>query len=209
MAEKKELSFMERLNRIQIELKAPKDLYNNFGKYKYRSAERILEAIKPLLDKYRLVLDLDDTVQEVGGRVFLIATATVTSIDSLPESRCTKGWAEIPTEKKGMDASQITGTASSYARKYALNGLFLLDDTKDADTDEHVKETTGLVVSEDNKNDLVGKAELENIEAELQRTKVDKNKILKSIGVKKFEELTMVQYQVVMNKFKATPTKEE
>lgn len=128
---------MEVLKNIQQELKAPKGQYNNFGKYKYRSAEDILEAVKPLLGKYGAQLTLTDEIIEVGGRIYVKATAKLTDGK---EEAVTTAFAREPAEKKGMDESQITGTASSYARKYALNGLFLIDDTKDADTDEYSKQ---------------------------------------------------------------------
>ncbi len=129
---------MGALTSIQKELKAPKSNFNSFGKYNYRSCEDILEAVKPLLDKYKSTLFLSDEVVEVGGRIYVKATATFR--DGSSEVKVT-AYARESVEKKGMDDSQITGTASSYARKYALNGLFLIDDTKDADTDEFAKQT--------------------------------------------------------------------
>ena len=122
------------LAKIQQELKAPKNQYNSFGKYSYRSCEDILEAVKLLLAKYDCVLTLSDTIIEVGGRVYVKAEAI---FNGGGEHATVTACAREPEDRKGMDASQITGAASSYARKYALNGLFLIDDTKDADTDEH------------------------------------------------------------------------
>lgn len=127
---------MKALMDIQQELKAPKNLYNSFGKYSYRSAEGILESVKPLLAKHNCVLTLSDDITECAGRPFLKAKVVLKDIKS-GEEVYTEAYAEIAADKKGMDASQITGTASSYARKYALNGLFCIDDTKDADTDEY------------------------------------------------------------------------
>lgn len=129
---------MEALQKIQTELKAPKSLYNSFGKYSYRSAETILEAVKPLLAQYGAQLTLSDEIIAVNDRIYVKATARIT--DGTERVEVT-AFAREPDEKKGMDSSQITGTASSYARKYALNGLFLIDDTKDADTDEYHKQT--------------------------------------------------------------------
>lgn len=123
---------MQALKKIQQELKAPKGQYNNFGRYAYRSAEDILEAVKPLLAKYDAELILSDDIIDVGGRVYVKATATIKGNDETEKITVT-AFAREPAEKKGMDESQITGTASSYARKYALNGLFLIDDNKDAD----------------------------------------------------------------------------
>jgi len=119
-----------KLNLIQSELKAPKNQYNSFGNYKYRSAEDILEAVKPLLKKHDCSMTISDTIVEVGGRVYVKATATFLDGDNTTEV-C--AFAREEETKKGMDAAQITGSASSYARKYALNGLFLIDDTKDPD----------------------------------------------------------------------------
>lgn len=124
-----------KLMMIQQELKAPKGQYNSFAKYNYRSCEDILEAVKPLCVKNNATLLLNDAVQEVSGRFYVVATATLVDTES-GDSVSANAYAREPQDKKGMDDSQITGMASSYARKYALNGLFCIDDTKDADTDE-------------------------------------------------------------------------
>lgn len=124
-----------KLMMIQQELKAPKGQYNSFAKYNYRSCEDILEAVKPLCIKNNATLLLNDAVQEVFGRFYVVATATLVDTES-GDSVSVTAYAREPQDKKGMDDSQITGMASSYARKYALNGLFCIDDTKDADTDE-------------------------------------------------------------------------
>ena len=124
----------EKLLAIQTKLKAPKGQYNSFGKYSYRSAEDILEAVKPLNAEHGVLLTITDEIKEVGGRIYVVATATVSDgTDTLQVS----AFAREPENKKGMDESQITGATSSYARKYALNGLYAIDDNKDADTDEH------------------------------------------------------------------------
>ena len=127
---------MSALTEIQKKLKAPKSNYNSFGKYNYRSCEDILEAVKPLLGDNTLILS--DEVVQIGDRIYVKATAVFR--DGATETRVS-AFAREAESKKGMDESQVTGTASSYARKYALNGLFLIDDTKDADTDEFVKAT--------------------------------------------------------------------
>lgn len=121
---------MKILNKIQTELKAPKSQRNNFGKYNYRSCEDILEAVKPLLKKYEATLIIADDIVLIGNRYYVKATATLTSADGI---NVASAFAREEEARKGMDASQITGSASSYARKYALNGLFAIDDTKDAD----------------------------------------------------------------------------
>lgn len=130
-----------KLMHIQTELKAPKNLYNSFGKYKYRNLEGICESVKPLLAKYGLAMTMEDSVVLVGERVYVRAYVLLMDIESNEAVDCT-AFAREASTKKGMDDSQITGTASSYARKYALSGLFLLDDTKDADTDEYHTMTT-------------------------------------------------------------------
>lgn len=130
------MNIQEKLTTIQLELKAPKSKRNNFGNYNYRSCEDILEAVKPLLAANMCSLTLDDDVLCIGDRVYVKATATLTD-HTEGATISTHAFAREAETKKGMDESQITGTASSYARKYALNGLFAIDDTKDADTDEY------------------------------------------------------------------------
>lgn len=127
------MEIYQKLEHIQKQLKAPKNQVNKFGGYNYRSCEDILEAVKPLLDG--CVVTISDTIREVGGRIYVEAEATIS--DGVNQINVT-AFAREPEDRKGMDASQITGSASSYARKYALNGLFLIDDTKDADaTNDH------------------------------------------------------------------------
>jgi hypothetical protein len=123
------------MKEIQQKLKAPKGQLNTFGNYKYRSCEDIVEAVKPLLAEHGYHLNMTDDIREVGGRVYVYATVSIMDGDKVIQS-ASAGAREAET-KKGMDDSQITGTASSYARKYALNGLLAIDDTKDADTDEY------------------------------------------------------------------------
>lgn len=157
----KKLTGLEKLMLIQTELKAPKGQYNSFGKYNFRSAEDILEAVKPYFAKYRVLVLLTDEIVIKGTeqtltrdkdgnsrdtstlRTYLKATAHFYDLDS-DFTLSVSAEAREPDEKKGMDSSQITGTASSYARKYALNGLFCIDDTKDADTNEYHKQTTSV-----------------------------------------------------------------
>lgn len=134
------MKIREKLMAIQNELKAPKGQYNSYGNYKYRSCEDILEAVKPLLEKYKCTLTIHDDIALVGERYYIKATASLLDTES-PESIGNVAYARESLTKKGMDDSQITGTASSYARKYCLNGLFLIDDTKDADIDEYKEQT--------------------------------------------------------------------
>lgn len=125
---------LARLSHIQVELKVPKGQRNNFGNYNYRNAEDILEAVKPLLSKYNLCLTLSDELILVGERYYVRASAAIQDFSDPMTFTTVYGFAREEEAKKGMDGSQITGAASSYARKYALNGLFLIDDTKDSDT---------------------------------------------------------------------------
>lgn len=153
------MNIFEKLLAIQQELKAPKGQYNSFGKYSYRSCEDILEAVKPICAKYNIVLTVSDELVYMGDRYYIKATARLidtefpvgydvsTQIPNVSKAVLEKhnsientAYAREEETKKGMDGSQITGTASSYARKYALNGLFCIDDTKDADTDEYKKQ---------------------------------------------------------------------
>ena len=140
------MTIREKLKAIQTELKAPKNLYNKFGNYSYRNAEGICEAVKPFLEKYNVALVIWDEVIEIGGRIYVKAYARIMDCESSKnptEATATEdyitatAYARECETKKGMDDAQITGATSSYARKYALNGLFLLDDTKDVDTEEY------------------------------------------------------------------------
>lgn len=144
------MSVYEKLAAVQRELKAPKGQFNSFGKYKYRSCEDILEALKPVLGKHGCAVTLSDEVVQVGERFYIRATASIMDCES-GERAFNTAFAREDADKKGMDGSQITGTASSYARKYALNGLFLIDDTKDADTDAYHEQTSGEKPKEDPK----------------------------------------------------------
>lgn len=146
-----------KLQAIQSELKAPKSQTNSFGKYRYRSCEDILEAVKPLLKEQGLTLTLSDEMVDVGGRIYVKATAKITGQDGSFD--LVNAFARESVDKKGMDEAQITGAASSYARKYALNGLFCIDDTKDADTMDNTKPAAPKTREESDKcstGDVVG-----------------------------------------------------
>lgn len=132
-----------KLSNIQFELSAPKEKENQFGDFKYRSCEDILQALKPLLKKNELVLTLTDEIVEISGRFYVKATARVLDVDSTGGAGISAvAFARETETRPKMDAAQITGSASSYARKYALNGLFCIDDNKDIDSDEYAAETT-------------------------------------------------------------------
>lgn len=133
----------EKLSKVQAELNAPKSRHNKFGNYDYRSCEDILQAVKPLLAANGLVLILNDEIIERAGRFYVESTATIYEMETLETLRAT-AYARESESKSGMDAAQITGAASSYARKYALNALFNIDDTKDADADEYTQESAPI-----------------------------------------------------------------
>ena len=142
MAEEKEvkLNVNQKLMKVQSELKAPKGQYNSFGKYHYRSCEDILEGVKPLLSQYGATITLSDSIEVIGDRMYVKVVATFRDVDT-GDTVQNVAFAREEAEKKGMDGAQVTGASSSYARKYCLNGLLLIDDTKDADTDENHNET--------------------------------------------------------------------
>ena len=157
--ENTKFSIYEKLSCIQVELKCNKSQYNSFGKYNYRNCEDILEAVKPLCKKYRTTLILHDEVEVVSERYYIKAIATIYDWDS-DNKIVASAYARESLTKKGMDDSQVTGATSSYARKYALNGLFNIDDTKDADTDAYAKTTKKESKKEikDNRNVIIHEA---------------------------------------------------
>lgn len=130
------MTLLEKLNNIQTELKCKKSQRNTFGNYNFRSQEDILEAVKPYLEKLKLVLELNDEIVLIGDRYYIKARITLLDVESI-ESLITTAYAREQQDKKGMDWAQITGAASSYARKYALSGMFALDNSQDADSDEN------------------------------------------------------------------------
>ena len=186
------MEFIEKIVAIQSELKAPKGQYNSFGKYNYRSCEDILEGVKPLLAKHGLVLTIQDSIDLIGDRFYVKATATITDGK---EQLSTSAYARESLDKKGMDASQVTGATSSYARKYALNGLLAIDDTKDADTMDNskkpVQQTQETVY---NWNSLKARATQGGIsEDDLVHY------VTETLKVKKPSELTQEHYQQAFN----------
>ena len=204
----------EKMMHIQTTLKAPKNLYNSFGNYKYRNAEGILEAVKPLLAENKMSMYITDDVQAVGDRVYVKATVKVLDTET-GEWVETSALAREALNKKGMDDSQITGTASSYARKYALNGIFLLDDTKDADTDENQKERKARAdkQADDNNAEAIRAMKISKIKQDTllglcDEMAFDINKILASYHHKSISEITEGEYQyIVANKDKANVRK--
>lgn len=188
------MNIYEKLMNIQQELKAPKGQFNKFGGYKYRSCEDILEAVKPLLAKHKTTLVISDELENIGERYYIKATAKLINVEAT-ESIENTAYAREEETKKGMDGSQITGTASSYARKYALNGLFDIDDTKDADTDEYSKTTKQEEKEE--KKATEGQVGVLN-----KLNETAKAKIYAKYNVGKIEDLTISQASEIISKLK-------
>ena len=177
---------METLSKIQAELKCPKGSYNSFGKYKYRSAEQILESVKPLLQKHGATLTLSDDIVQVGNKLFLKATASIWLIESdgVATTNYTLGFAELG-DHKGMSSEQCTGTASSYARKYALNGLFLIDETEsDPDSKDNTKTEPKKFTER-----------LEEVKHETKKPKIEGERFLKAIEAIRAGEFTAEELQ--------------
>lgn len=202
MSEEK-LNLTQRLLNAQSELKAPKGQYNNFGKYKYRSAEDILEAVKPINAKHGVLLTITDEPVLVGDWHYIKATATITDGT---ESIVVTAYARESLNKKGMDDSQITGTASSYARKYALNGLYLIDDTKDADTDEYMNQGNKAPASKSATQAEVGNLKKEIIAfSNLMKEKgkdVTPEQVNTTLGITDFSQLTSDDVKQAITKLK-------
>lgn len=183
---------INKLIKIQSELKAPKNQENKFGGFKYRSCEDILEALKPLLSKYELLLTLNDEIIMIGNRYYVQATAKVT--DSSGEYIQTRAFARESEEKAKMDSSQVTGSASSYARKYALNGLFCIDDTKDQDFYDNSSNRVNTPLK-------LKRKQVDEIIKGCLEYEVDINLILNTFRVGSISDLTLTQYNSIMNNF--------
>lgn len=188
---------LDKLMHIQTKIKAPKNLYNSFGKYKYRNAESICEAVKPFLKEENCALILSDEVMEIGGRIYIRATAMLMDCES-DRQISVSAMARESAEKKGMDDSQITGTASSYARKYALNGLFLLDDAKDADEEMKAAEEFDKRVEEVG-NMKITKMKVDAIVKKCFEDNISEEKVLKLYKLKTFADMTEKQFRNAMD----------
>ncbi len=179
-----------KLMNIQQELKAPKGQYNDFGKYAYRSCEDILEAVKPLLKKEKVVLTISDELQYIGNRYYIKATATL--IDTESEATISNSaYAREEETKKGMDGSQITGASSSYARKYALNGLFGIDDNKDSDT-------TNIQSKEEKEDKKASPKQIELIQKYYQGENL--TKLLEVNNLEKLEDMSINKASEILSK---------
>ena len=189
------MSVYEKLVNVQSELKAPKSKFNSFGKYNYRSLEDILEGVKPLLAKYKATLVIADGVEQVGDRYYIQAKASFIDTEN-GESISNTALARESTDKKGMDDSQITGTASSYARKYALNGLFLIDDTKDADTDEnHIERETKAAKVQNVEKMKITQAKINVLAHDIESGVIKRDDLLSYFKVEKLEDITEGQFR--------------
>ena len=190
------MTVYKKLIKVQQELKAPKNQRNTFGNYNYRNAEDILEALKPILVKHEADVFLSyKIIVKENLWTYVEATATFVDIET-GESTCTTGYAREAETKKGMDPSQITGSASSYAGKYALGGLLLIDDTKDADTDEHHRQTTGAKPKAFSKDDVTAlRLDLVKVAT---ATKKDVNEleawVAQQIGVDNFDAINQLSF---------------
>ena len=195
------MSIYAKLMEIQTKLKAPKGQYNNFGKYSYRNCEDILEALKPLLLEQKCTVVLSDEVVQIGGRYYVKATATL--IDTEGEASISNtAYAREEDTKKGMDGSQITGASSSYARKYALNGLFGIDDTKDSDTTNAGNEGGTKSQANNSKPQKITGKEAAEIKSLATEVGSDLDQICSDYKVSKLTELTPRQYEHCMGVLK-------
>lgn len=190
------MNVYEKLMNIQAELKAPKNQYNAFGKYHYRSCEDILESLKPVLAKHQAAVTISDEIVLIGDRYYVKATATLIDVEKGDKVEVS-AYAREDEQKKGMDASQLTGSTSSYARKYALNGLFAIDDTKDSDaTNKHGKEQSDKPKS--NQGQLTD-AQIKRLYAIAYSVGYDSKKVKEHV-MKKFnkdiKELTKEEYDL-------------
>ncbi len=195
------MNIYEKLLKIQTELKAPKSQYNSFGKYHYRSCEDILEGLKPLLKEVKATLIIDDDMVQVGDRYYIKATVTLIDIES-NESIYAEAYAREDEKKTGMDLSQLTGSTSSYARKYALNGLFAIDDTKDADsTNTHGKDETTTGSKTDNKKAKpLSDAQIKRLYAIAKSVNIDEQTVIAQVKTKfnkEVKDLTKAEYDAV------------
>lgn len=209
------MNIYQKLSDIQSQISVTKSNYNSFGKYSYRSAEDILEAAKPVCKNNGCVLTIRDEMIALEGRFYVMAVCTLTDIESLEKIEVT-AFAREEENKKGMDASQVTGATSSYARKYALNGLFNLDDNKDADTDAYTetqrkaqKQEADAKIKAQAQADLPLSKDEEEILVRLIQTAPGKDdydtrvkKICKSYGVSELADLKRSQYVQLVGKFK-------
>ena len=206
------MKISEKLLQVQSKLNAPKNRYNKFGEFNYRSLEDILEAVKPLLVEVKAYIKLTDMIQMVGDRYYVNATAWFVDCENEGEMISADAYAREPLEKTKMDAAQVTGTASSYARKYALNALLLIDDVKDPDTDEYKKEQDAKAEKTkkpvppkktepaDDLDKFVTDAQLKTLERLNERAGVTAEKFCKIYKIALMSELPVEKYNDAVKK---------
>lgn len=203
-------NILKKLATIQEKLKAPKNQWNKFGKFNYRSAEDILEAVKPLLKETKTVLLLGDKIEEQNGRYYVLAEAKLICVETGDQLSNT-ALAREAENKAGMDTSQITGTASSYARKYALNGLFLIDDTKDADTDEYAL-NSGQTANRQQKSNTITDKQQKLLYArtkEYNLTAKQMKSLLGEYGYQKSTEIEQKNFNTILDKMEILRQEQE
>jgi len=197
------MNLKEKLNKIIVELKAPKNQRNNFGKYNYRSCEDILEALKPLFEKYKCFTIIEDDILQAGDRFYVKAKIVLYDAES-EETLETVALAREPQDKKGCDSSQITGASSSYARKYALNGMFCIDDNKDADSMDNRNKAPQRVSKAPEKS--IQPNQLQRINILISELGIDakiveqKEKIYKWLGITSLKSITESQANTIISK---------
>ena len=230
------MNLAEKLLYIQQNLKAPKNQYNKFGNFKYRSCEDILEAVKPLLAETKTVLLISDDIQVKGDRFYVVSTAVLRDTESSETFENRACAREAEDNKAKMDAAQVTGTSSTYARKYALNGLFCIDDSKDPDMEEPegkgnrrgaagssknsgkaetntAKETSGSCQADSSRSPnntepkYVGPDCISKLITEMRRTGVTEQYLIQQCGIRSLSKITKEQYQDIMYKFSCTASK--
>ncbi len=196
------MSLLEKLSIVQSELNAPKTQFNSFGNYNYRNCEDILEAVKPYLKEQKLTLKLTDEIVLIGNRYYAKSTAKLTDAET-GDSEETFGWAREEETKKGMDSSQITGAATSYARKYALNGLFCIDDNKDSDTtNTHGKDKVDKTKSNTNNSKQLTDKQVQRLYVIANKAGYDAESIkvkVKTKYNKEIKDLTKAEYDYICN----------
>lgn len=207
------MNIAEKLLYIQQNLKTPKTQRNTFGDYNYRSCEDIQEAVKPLLKEVKAVLLLTDDIKQIGDRFYIMATATLKDVES-DEVITNNAYAREAENKPKMDAAQITGSCSSYARKYALNGLFCIDDAKDPDTMNNNEQPRQQAVTQNRQQgvapaQLITPDHIKTLISSIEKHGAKKDMVLANYHLQRFEDMTLAQYRHAMRKLEEMPTVEE
>lgn len=198
------MSVYAKLREIQLNLIAPKNQYNSFGKYNYRSCEDILEGLKPCLDKTKTAVTVNDEIVQIGDRYYVKATATLFDCETC-EYVSNTAYAREEESKKGMDASQVTGATSSYARKYALNGLFCIDDVKDADSRDNRQEEAKK--QKEIENSVISSAKVKVIQSRCSEYNVPEEKVCERFGIDSLENMTEKMFMSALKIFEKTEKK--